>query len=205
MAVSCSAPPALDVQDARPTKDEYEGAASFEEKKIPGIAHYQRAAVAFAKYRDLRHRQEERKNPLTRDVDAAIPEEVIEQKKLAYLKETQEHLDRVFEVNSDFAMAHQVMGLVHYNRKEYDEAVKSFTEVLRIDPLADNTWVNVAHAYKDKGEVEKAKEAIAEALKINPQNRYALQLREAIENEEKLEVKKKELEGVPPFRPRLDR
>ena len=50
----------------------------------------------------------------------------------------------------------------------------------------------------------KAKEAIAEALKINPENRAALMLRDLIEREEEKESSKK-AHGEAPFRPGHDR
>lgn len=182
-----------------------EGETGRETHKIPGAEYIHKARVAYAKYRDLVYRQEQRGNPLVRKTDLIMPEEVIEEKKREHLRTAEENLRKVLKLNPDSAMAHHVLGLIHLDKEEYDEAQIQFTEVLRIDPLAENAWVNIAHVHWRRKDAPKAKGAVAQALKINPENRAAVALRDMIEFEEKKNAAGKAQEDVPPFRPKPDR
>lgn len=187
---------------APPREGDYEGVVSYEAKNVPGVRYWHKARVAYLDYRNLVCEQESMKNPRTRNPDFYMPEEVIEKKKLEYLADAEANLKKVIELNPRFVMAHQVLGLVYTELKEYDKAVAAFRGVLEIDPLAGNAWVNIAHAYWRKGDAAEAKEAIAQALKINPDNRPAQQLREAIEAREREEAARKAQEEAPLFRPK---
>lgn len=205
LAASCAVPEVVPFPGSKPKEKEYKDVVDYKEHNIPGIRYYYRAAISYADYLDLVFEEQERETPMGRHAHGFKSEDYYKQKKSEYLAEAEKNLRKMFEINLDYAKAHQVMGLIHFGREEYDKAEAEFREVLRISPLSDNAWVNMAHARWRAGDAEGARQAIAEALKINPESRSAIQLREAIENEEKKKAAEKAREGIPPFRPKLDR
>ncbi len=206
VASACSMPLVRPVPDeVRPSKESFRNAKRFQEKKVPGAGSYQRAVIAFTKYRRVCDQEKERNDPLLRSQYLGIPDDYFTKRKREHLAEAQKHLKKAIGENPQFTMAHHVLGLVYFEGAQYDLALAEFREVLRVKPLAENAWVNIAHCYHRQGKVAEAGAAIVQALKINPQNQPAIDLRLAIEREEAEKAARKEREGIPPFRPRLDR
>jgi tetratricopeptide (TPR) repeat protein len=206
LAAACSSGP-----DARlvpdqpgPLEKEYKGVARYEEKEIPGYMHYHRAWVAYHDFKNLVAEQEERLMNAGRGANSYIPDEYYKKKQGEYLEAAEVHLTEMFKVNAEYPKAHLLQGAIHMAREKYREAVTSLKEVVHLEPLADKAWVYLAYCRWQLGEVEQAKTAVAEALKVRPDNADAAWLREAIENEERKKALEKQREGVPPFRPRLD-
>jgi len=205
LLASCASGPVIVPVADSVEPEKMEGEVNRDVREVPGAMYIQRARVAYLKFKDIEYKQKERESLTGRPAEAYIPDEHYEKLKEEYLAEAEKNLVKVFEVNHDSAMAHQLMGLIHLDREEFDKAEAQFREVLRIDPLAENALVNIAHAQWRGGNSKGAKESIAEALKINPSNRPALKLRDVIE-EDARKKKAKDSEGdIPPFRPRLDR
>ena len=69
------------------------------------------------------------------------------------------------------AYDHLQLGLIFYRSKSYDLAIEQFQLACKQAPHAVNVWNNLAVAYMDKGELDKAMSALQHALKLNP--RYA--------------------------------
>jgi tetratricopeptide (TPR) repeat protein len=205
LTASCSSTSAINIQDSKPMEDEFHEVARFTERKIPGVEYYVKAWIAYMDYKSIVDEQEEQMSPVGRRDRSYIPEEYYEEKKSKYLARAEEHLKKVLEVNQDFGEAHQMMGAIHLLRGKYEQAMAEFKEVLRINPVDEIARMNIARTYWRQGDAKKAKEAIAEVLETNPQNQHALLLRDAIEHREQTEAAKKALEGVPPFRPRVER
>jgi tetratricopeptide (TPR) repeat protein len=207
LAAACSSGP-----DARPVpglpgprEGEYKSVDRYEEKVIPGYIHYHRAYVAYHHYKNLLIEQEERGTRVGKRDTSYIPDEYYERKQLEYLDAAEEHLGKMFEVNKEYPLAHLMQGAIHMAREKYNEAIASLKEVLKLEPLADRAWVYLAHCRWRTGDIDGAKEAVAEALKVKPDSTDAIWLRDAIEKEERRKTMEKEQEGVPPFRPKLDR
>ncbi len=205
-AASCSSGPyARHIPDEPgPREGEYPGAARYEEKVIPGYIHYHRAWIAYHDYKNLLIEQEERGMRVGRGSTSYIPEEYYKKKQLEYLDAAEAHLAKMFEVNTQYPEALLLQGAIHMARDKYKEAIDSFEDVLKLEPLADKAWVYLAYCRWRTGNADGAKEAVAEALKVKPNNTDAAWLRNAIEKEERRKALEKEQEGVPPFRPRLD-
>lgn len=55
------------------------------------------------------------------------------------------------------------------------EAVAKFERAADIDPTYQAAWNNLAIAYEQQGDLEKARSAYEKALKIDPDNQYARQ------------------------------
>lgn len=206
-ASSCSSGPSarLIPDQPGPLEREYSGVARYEEKEIPGYMHYHRAWVAYHDYKNLLIEQEERVTGIGGRGTSYIPEEYYRKKQREYLDAAEAHLAKMFETNRQYPEAHLLQGAICMAREQYKEAVVSLEEVLKLEPLADKAWVYLAYCRWRLGNKDEAKKAVAEALKVKPNNTEAAWLREVIENEERREALKKEQEGVPPFRPQLER
>ena len=80
------------------------------------------------------------------------------------------------------------LGLTFMFREppDYDRAIQEFQRSLQIDSNHQQTLQNLTVAYTKKGDVEKAKSALAQLEKLDPSNTAISKLREDIQ---KLEIK----------------
>jgi tetratricopeptide (TPR) repeat protein len=78
-----------------------------------------------------------------------------------------------FRINKKTAAAFNE-ALKHMHAKNYDTAILKMHKVTQMDERISGPWVNIGMAHKNLGEMAKAKTAFNQALKINPNNPYAL-------------------------------
>lgn len=78
-----------------------------------------------------------------------------------------------FRINKKTAAAYNE-ALKHMRAKNYDTAILQMQEVAKMDERISGPWVNIGMAHKKLGDVAKAKTAFNQALKINPNNPFAL-------------------------------
>ena len=65
-------------------------------------------------------------------------------------------------------------GLEAMQAQDYVQAIAIFNKVAEKEPRASGPWVNMAIAYRQLDQMDKADEAIETAVKLNPKNPYAL-------------------------------
>jgi Tfp pilus assembly protein PilF len=78
-----------------------------------------------------------------------------------------------FRISKKTASAYNT-ALKHMRAKNYDTAIIEMQKVAKMDERISGPWVNIGVAHKELGDVAKAKMAFEQALKINPNNPYAL-------------------------------
>lgn len=78
-----------------------------------------------------------------------------------------------FKINKKTARAYNA-ALKHMSAKNYDTAILEMQKVAKMDERISGPWVNIGVAHKELGDMDKAKAAFEKALKINPNNPYAL-------------------------------
>lgn len=78
-----------------------------------------------------------------------------------------------FRISKKTASAYNT-ALNHMRAKNYDIAIIEMQKVAKMDERISGPWVNIGVAYKELGDAAKAKTAFEQALKINPNNPYAL-------------------------------
>jgi len=78
-----------------------------------------------------------------------------------------------FRISAKTADAYN-QALSHMRSKNYDTAIVEMQKVALMDERISGPWVNIGMAYKNLGNVDKARTALNKALKINPNNPYAL-------------------------------
>jgi tetratricopeptide (TPR) repeat protein len=86
------------------------------------------------------------------------------------LERAEELIQRALAEEPDFAEAHVAIGELHGNRFDYEHAVESFREALRIDPDHAHAWdlLSWALAYLQPPKAEEAEEAARKAIRLQP-------------------------------------
>ncbi len=78
-----------------------------------------------------------------------------------------------FRISKKTASAYNA-ALKHMRAKNYDTAILEMQKVAKMDERISGPWVNIGVAHKELGDMDKARTAFEKALKINPNNPYAL-------------------------------
>ena len=97
--------------------------------------------------------------------------------RLYYLKEENEkaleYVSQSLNIKPDFAMGHNLKGLVHERFKEYQNAISSYRAAIKILPEDINLTYNLAGAYFKQENYQKAKDLFTElqAKVTNPEMR----------------------------------
>src|SRR5262245_13781558 len=87
-----------------------------------------------------------------------------------HLDEALEKAEAAAEIDSTSAEAHFLIGTIHIERQEWDEAVKSFNTVLTLVPRALNARLALVRALMAKGDLEPAIQAAREAVTLQPRS-----------------------------------
>jgi tetratricopeptide (TPR) repeat protein len=87
-------------------------------------------------------------------------------------------LTRAFQIDPHNAMAFAAQGRKFlYSPAAFggnvDKALQSFQEAVTADPRSDDDYVWLAIAWRKKGDLERERECLAQALRINPQSVFA--------------------------------
>ena len=69
-----------------------------------------------------------------------------------------DHVQKAIELNKNLAMAHNLKGSLHERLNQFDEAIESYTQAVKIDPLSIDFSYDLAVAYFKNENFEKAKE-----------------------------------------------
>ncbi len=72
------------------------------------------------------------------------------------------------QTKSDRIIEHFNRGLRYSFSKNYDDAIKEFEEVLKLNPNSAEAYNNIGFAYFDKGDIDNAIIQHKKALEINP-------------------------------------
>ena len=88
-----------------------------------------------------------------------------------------------FRISKKTASAYNT-ALKHMRAKNYDTAILEMQRVAKMDKRVSGPWVNIGMAYKELGDIPKAKSAFQKALSINAKNPYALNQLAIMQREE---------------------
>ncbi|NEQ68927.1 MAG: tetratricopeptide repeat protein [Symploca sp. SIO2D2] len=97
-----------------------------------------------------------------KDYDGAIERFT---KALAFVPDAEQ---AIVQDNTIYAL-YSYRGLAYRRKREIDRAIADYTQVLKIHPDDDCTYINRGNAYSDKGELEQAIADYTQALQINPE------------------------------------
>jgi Putative Zn-dependent protease, contains TPR repeats len=89
----------------------------------------------------------------------------------------QDILGRIVGLEAAFAPEHKHLfnefGISLRKSKMVDQSIEYYTRALTLSTSDENLHYNVARAYFDKGEMEKCREHLGEALRLNPDHEEA--------------------------------
>lgn len=91
------------------------------------------------------------------------------------------YFENVLKINNAQKDALNELGMCKISRGKYVEATELFTRVLNLEPGNCEIFCNRAAAYLYNGQINKAKEDILIALKINPNDEIALSIKKEID------------------------
>jgi len=113
-------------------------------------------------------------------LDNSIPMGICEPEKLGIISkakpseikgsDTYERLKKKYtgQLKSDDANAHFNLGIKYYNSKDYQKAIESYKEAIRIEPDYADAYSLLGLAYTDLGDYQKAIESYKELVRIKP-------------------------------------
>ncbi|MBI3864982.1 MAG: tetratricopeptide repeat protein, partial [Planctomycetia bacterium] len=64
------------------------------------------------------------------------------------------------------AEVHEGLATVHFLKNAYDDAIKHFERVTRLDPRRGNAWINLGAVYNRVGNYQKAAEVLRRAVQV---------------------------------------
>ena len=83
------------------------------------------------------------------------------------------HARKALEIWPTMNAAMRLLGVVHTQRGQFDQAIFELEKALEKDPFSAETYNNLATAYMQKGQMEKAEELLNTSLQITPDYRIA--------------------------------
>lgn len=89
------------------------------------------------------------------------------------LEKAEIHARKALEIWPDMNAAMRMLGVVHTQRGQFDQAILELEKALKIDPFSAETYNNLATAYIQKNQMEKAEELLNTSLQISPDYRVA--------------------------------
>tara|TARA_B100000676_G_scaffold124643_2_gene124143 strand:+ start:266 stop:2308 length:2043 start_codon:yes stop_codon:yes gene_type:complete len=94
------------------------------------------------------------------------------------------------QLNPNYATAHQWLGFMLMYIDRSDEAVLKLTKALELDPTSLVIPCNLADAYMFSGQKDKARQLVANALKIDPYFSYAIDIFTTLQDDPKVALAK---------------
>ena len=141
------------------------------------------------KIEDIESKKNEEIEKMIKEAIKLIDEEKISQAMVEIINPSEEVRDGVIT-------HYNTMGMKDREAKQFDEAVKNYGKAISVSPEDENLHYNIARAYFEASKLDKAKEYLGMALKLNPEFKegkafysYLLKLDQTGENKSKGEKK----------------
>jgi tetratricopeptide (TPR) repeat protein len=81
------------------------------------------------------------------------------------------------EAKSKCAVIYYKFGIISFNNKDYEDCISNLERAMSYYPLASEFWVLRARTFLKMNLISKAYEDVNKALKLNPYNKQALELK----------------------------
>ena len=82
----------------------------------------------------------------------------------------------VTDSDKDEAMKLQTAGVDQSSRKEFETAIDTLTQSVKLDPTQSRVWYDLARALWEKAELVKAEESLTQAIQLDPDFKEADEL-----------------------------
>ncbi|MFH1530283.1 MAG: tetratricopeptide repeat protein [Pseudomonadota bacterium] len=130
-----------------------------------------RAYISLGKYRTARYILEKRVKELMRnqiDADIAYMMAHILKHTSTDVRKQVDAYQLVIQLRPDLAEAHNNLGLIYYETRNYTQAAQEFMVAYRLAPGLVGAKLNLANAYKALGEYEKSRDIYLEITSAHP-------------------------------------
>jgi len=92
-----------------------------------------------------------------------------------------DHLQKAVELRPDYAEALNNLGILYVRGRDFSNAENEFKSGIRVAPNFDQSYLNLARLYSMEKNVRKAREVLADLLRIQPENAGAKQALEVLQ------------------------
>jgi Flp pilus assembly protein TadD len=92
-------------------------------------------------------------------------------------------LKKAVALRPDYPEALNNLGVLLVRDKNYPEAEEQFKTCIRLAPNFDQSYLNLARLYAMQNDKEKAREALIELLRVQPQHKGAQQALEMLQSQ----------------------
>ena len=96
------------------------------------------------------------------------------------LQSASSYLQKAVELRSDYPEALNNLGVLFVREQDYAKAEEQFKTCIQVVPSFDQSYLNLAQLYELRNDKEKAKVVLQDLLRIQPQNRSAVQALEML-------------------------
>lgn len=109
---------------------------------------------------------------------------------LAYAQQVFEEPEKALEIyrkmikidTSYYQALNQIGVIKQYNYKQIDSAIYYYNSALQTEPRMVEAWHNLGMCYEEKGDITRAMQAYAKALKYNPDFKMSRERADALKN-----------------------
>jgi len=88
--------------------------------------------------------------------------------KTGNVKQAENHLMDILQVNPNNATVLHLLGVINFERKNYDAAIQYSIKVIQLDPTNVDALYNLGNALREKKHFEEAVMYYSQALQLNP-------------------------------------
>jgi tetratricopeptide (TPR) repeat protein len=85
------------------------------------------------------------------------------------MREAEEYFARAIAIRSDYAQAHNELGLIFAGQQKTAQAIASFRRARRADPSCVDTYLNLGFVEQRRGNIERAMASYDQAALLQPQ------------------------------------
>ena len=86
-------------------------------------------------------------------------------------------LEQAVQIDPNLAVAQNQLGYLFYKNGQLDIAEEHFRQAIRANPDFTQAWISLAATMASKSRFSEAQEAVAHALRLDPHNAEALQMK----------------------------
>jgi Flp pilus assembly protein TadD/peroxiredoxin len=97
------------------------------------------------------------------------------------LERASEYLRKAIDLRPDYPEALNNLGVLFVRGQDFEKAEEQFKTGMKVAPNFDQSYINLARLYAMRGDKERAREVLEDLLRLQPQNRGAVQAMEMLQ------------------------
>ena len=89
-------------------------------------------------------------------------------KELIWLEEARSNCNLALQISAQLVQANLSLGVINRSQGQYEEAIKSFKDGLRVEPKNYDAHIQLAYTYEEFGRPDEAEEIYKKAIQLRP-------------------------------------